>query len=79
MKFLWLEKHEVEWNERLIKGAFQLANKQNVDVKEIIEDWLCDDMYHADRLNVFNYVENYDEIIDNIVKHGREQGYDKDT
>ena len=79
MKIVWSEKHEETWSEQKIKDAFQFANQQNLDVEEVIDDWLCEDMYYTDRLNVFHYVENYDEIIDNIVKHGREQGYDKDT
>lgn len=64
MKITWTETHTTEIDDAWIKEVFSENTPENA--RSIIEDNMCEIMYEVKRANIFQYINNWNEIIDSI-------------
>lgn len=64
MKITWTEQHTAEIEDAWIKEV--ISENTPEDARSIIEDNICEVMYEIERTNIFQYINNWDEIIDTI-------------
>lgn len=64
MKITWTEQHTTEIEDTWIKEV--ISENTPEDAKSIIENNMCEIMYGIERTNIFQYINNWDEIIDTI-------------
>lgn len=67
MKIEWIEKHSIEIDDEVFK---EIANDQKHYGKgwdgDLLEDCMADWLYEVDRTNVYNYVENWDGLVQKL-------------
>ena len=66
MKITWTEQHTAEIEDAWIKEV--ISENTPEDARDIIENNMCEVMYEIERTNIFQYINNWDEIIDAICK-----------
>lgn len=66
MKITWTEQHTAEIEDAWIKEV--ISENTPEDARDIIENNMCEVMYEIERTNIFQYINNWDEIIDTICK-----------
>ena len=64
MKITWTERHTTEIDDAWIKEV--ISENTPEDARSIIENNLCEILYDIERTNIFQYIDNWDEIIDAI-------------
>lgn len=64
MKITWTERHTTEIDDAWIKEV--ISENTPEDARSIIENNMCDILYDVKRTNIFQYIDNWDEIIDSI-------------
>lgn len=64
MKITWTEQHTAEIEDAWIKEV--ISENTPEDARSIIENNMCEIMYEIERTNIFQYINNWDEIIDTI-------------
>ena len=67
MKITWTETHTTEIDDAWINEVFSENSPE--DARDIIENNMCEIMYDVKRANIFQYVNNWDEIINSIVNN----------
>ena len=67
MKITWTEQHTTEIDDAWIKEI--ISENTPEDARSIIENNMCDIMYDVKRTNIFQYINNWNEIIDSIVNN----------
>lgn len=66
MKITWTETHTAVIDDSWINEVF--SENTPDDARDIIENNMCEIMYETKRRNIFEYVNNWDEIIDSICR-----------
>ena len=66
MKIIWTETHTAIIDDSWINEVF--SENTPDDARDIIENNMCEIMYETKRENIFEYVNNWDEIINSICK-----------
>lgn len=64
MKITWTEQHTTEIDDAWIEEV--ISKNTPEDARSIIENDMCEIMYEVERTNIFQYINNWDEIIDSI-------------
>ena len=64
MKITWTETHTTEIDDAWIDEV--ISDNMPEDARSIIENNLCEILYDIERTNIFQYIDNWDEIIDAI-------------
>lgn len=67
MKITWTETHTTEIDDTWINEVISENTPENA--RDIIENNMCEIMYDIKRTNVFQYINNWNEIIDSIVNN----------
>lgn len=68
MKITWTETHTTEIDDAWINEVFSENSPE--DARDIIENNMCEIMCDVKRANIFQCVNNWNEIIDSICQQG---------
>ena len=68
MKITWTETHTTEIDDAWINEVFSENSPE--DARDIIENNMCEIMCDVKRTNIFQCVNNWNEIIDSICQQG---------
>jgi len=64
MRITWTETHTIEIDDTWIKEIF--SENTSEDARNIIENNMYEIIYEVERANIFQYINNWNEIIDSI-------------